>query len=103
MIEAPDDKRQPGAVPQATEEKDNPQIDGGAQCAAAAAAKRDVQIVAEPARQGHMPAAPEFGDAGRTIGLVEILGKMEPKQTAQTDRHVGITREIEINLQRIAD
>src|SRR5216684_3972737 len=49
-----------------------------------------------------MPAPPELGDVGRTVGLVEILREMKAEHPAEPDRHVGIAGEVEVDLQRIA-
>src|SRR3546814_3518210 len=45
--------------------------------AAAIAAERDVEIVAQPTRQAHVPAPPELGDALADVRLVEVLDKAE--------------------------
>ena len=49
-----------------------------------------------------MPPAPEFGDGGRLVRGVEVLGKAEAQQQGDADRHVGIAREIAVDLQGIA-
>ena len=47
-----------------------------------------------------MPAAPEFSDALGDIGIVEVLQELEAYHAAKADGHVGISREVEVNLQR---
>ena len=49
---------------------------------AAVAADRDVDVVAKPARQRHVPAAPEVGHRHRRVGPVEVLREAEPEHPA---------------------
>ena len=65
--------------------------------------QRQEDIVAEPERQGHVPAAPELGDALRHIGGVEVLGKAETQHARQADGHVGIAREVKIDLEGVGN
>ena len=67
------------------------------------AAERDEEVVAEPRRQGHVPAPPEVGDVLRLEGRVEVLREAEPEQPGEADRHVRVAREVEVELQRVAD
>ena len=50
-----------------------------------------------------MPSSPEFGDTARNEGIIEVFEKIETKHLAKTDRHIAITREVEIDLERIRD
>src|SRR6516225_3774826 len=45
-----------------------------------------------------MPAPPELGERLRGVGCVEILFQAKPEHACEADRHVGITCEIEIDL-----
>ncbi len=45
-----------------------------------------------------MPAPPEIGDCGGDIGVVEVFEKMESKHEPESDCHVGIAREVKIDL-----
>ena len=49
-----------------------------------------------------MPAPPEFRDAGRAVGIVEVLREGEAENRAQADGHVAVGREIKIDLQHEA-
>lgn len=49
-----------------------------------------------------MPAAPELGDRGRLVGRVEIDVEAETEEERQPDGHVGIAREVAIDLQSVA-
>ena len=66
------------------------------------AAQRDVEIVAQPARQADMPAPPEILQRCGAIGLVEIVRESIAEQGRDADRHVAIGREVAIDLDRIA-
>src|SRR5258708_37661358 len=68
------------------------------QFAAAVSAQGDVEIIAQPAGQTHMPAPPELGDVGAEVGEVEILAEFKSKQPGGGDGHVGVTAEIAVDL-----
>ena len=63
--------------------------------------KGDVHIIPEPRAQGNMPTAPELSNTLRHIRVVEIFHKLESKHFPQTNRHIGITAKIKINLEGI--
>ena len=46
-----------------------------------------------------MPSAPEFGNTCRKIGIIEILREFKTKDPAETDSHIAVAGEIEIDLQ----
>ena len=50
-----------------------------------------------------MPAAPEFRDRLRNVGIVEVLQKIESQHLAKSDRHIGVSGEIKVDLEGIAD
>ena len=45
-----------------------------------------------------MPSPPEFSDVPTEIGNFEIRLEHEAEQLGRSNRHVGITREISVNL-----
>ena len=49
-----------------------------------------------------MPAPPEIPDGLRQVGEIEVFHESEAEHFAHPDRHVRITGEIEVNLQRVA-
>ena len=63
--------------------------------------KRVKPVGAEPHGEGYMPVIPELGQIGLEIGIIEIFRQGDPHQVPQSDRQIGITAEIEINLQGI--
>ena len=71
----PEDERPRGAVPQSCCKPDDENVQQLA--ASPAAAEGDIEVVAEPRAERDVPPAPELGDAGRNIGIVEILRKAE--------------------------
>src|SRR5947209_6029735 len=66
------------------------------------AAERDIEIVAQPKRQGYVPTPPEFDERARRIRLAEIPRQSYSQQQGQPDCHVGIAAEIAVNLAREA-
>ena len=73
-------------------------------CASAvrAAAERDVEVVAQPARQRHVPAAPEVLQVARRVGRVEVLREAEAEQQGEADGDVGVAAEVAVDLHRVA-
>ena len=53
--------------------------------AVAVAAERDVQVVAQPARERDVPATPEVLDGARRVGRVEVHGDLEAEQQGLGD------------------
>ena len=46
-----------------------------------------------------MPTPPKIGYRIRSIGIVEVFIKGKTKDTTQTNRHIGITREVKVDLE----
>ena len=69
---APDHEGPAGAVPQPAEQHRDHQVGVAARRAAPVAAERDVEVVAQEARQRDVPAAPEVDDVDRLVGAVEV-------------------------------
>src|SRR5215203_2910740 len=93
---APDDEIPACAVPGAAQQEHDPKIAGGRPEAAAAAAQRNVDVIAEPGRQRHVPPRPELLNRVGGVRIVEVLRKAEAEHARHADRHVGIAGEIEI-------
>jgi len=70
---APGDESPTGSMPQTSQQHGDHQIDVGALCAAAVAAEAYIEIVAQPARQRDVPAAPEIGKTQRGVRGVEVV------------------------------
>ena len=95
----PQDKIPRRAVPQAGREPDEQDIQQLPGAPLPVSAKRDIEIIAEPRAERNMPAPPEFRDAARQIGVLEVLRKPESKNPAKADGHVAVAREIIVDLQ----
>ena len=77
------------------------QVDVAPDRAVAAAAERDVEVVAQEARQGDVPAPPEVDDAGRLVGRAKLSGRWMPNSR---DRPIAMSRvagEVEVELERV--
>ena len=98
---APGDEGPVGAVPQPAQQHGDDDVRRLAQRAAAVAAERDVEVVAQEARQRHVPAPPEIADRHRAVRRVEVERQAQPEHQRQADRHVGVAGEIEVDLQRV--
>ena len=61
-IQSPQDKRPFRTVPETGEHPDGQDVEHPARLRNTVAAHRNVDVIAEPRAEGHMPAAPEFGN-----------------------------------------
>ncbi len=50
-----------------------------------------------------MPAAPEFRDTLRNEGVVEVFQKLEAENAAESDGHIAVSGEVEVDLQGESD
>ena len=101
--DTPENKVPVGAMPQASQEPHNKQVEYSSQSAPAIAAKRDINILSKPATERHMPASPEFGDIAAEVGDVEVAHQFDSKQFGRTDGNVAVAGEVSINLEREQD
>ena len=90
-------------MPQARQEPDDGQIQDLPRLTAAVAAQRDIDVFPEPGGQADVPAPPELRHGAGLIGVLKVFQKVEAKQMAQTDGHIGIAGEIEIDLEGEGD
>src|SRR5689334_20485518 len=61
-------------------------------------AHRHKNIVPKPAGQCHVPTLPKFGDGTGRIRGVKVWWQLKAEQIADSNRHIAIAREIEIQL-----
>ena len=50
-----------------------------------------------------MPAPPKIRDTVGNVGIVEIFKEMKAEYPSHTDRHIGVTGKIKVDLERKAD
>ena len=67
----------------------------------AVSAERDVEIIAQPLRQRDVPPAPEFCDRRCEVRHVEVFGQVEADDPRHSDRDVGVSRKIAVDLERV--
>ncbi len=90
-------------MPQPAQQHDDRQVCVSAVPALAVAAQGNVEVIAKPGGQRNMPSSPELGDRLADVGRVEVLGEHEPHHQPQADRHVGVGRKVEVDLEGIGD
>ena len=88
-------------MPETAQKKRREDVGCGPGIAAPIAAERDVEIFAQEPRQRDVPAVPEVADVGRPVRRVEIDRHFYVEQACRAERHVGVAREIEIDLHRV--
>lgn len=101
MHSSPNNKVETCTVPKATKRHGYHLINIHSDLAHTASSQRNIDIIANPRRQGYVPAPPEVG---KRVGLewsIEVYRKVETKQQSNTDCHIAISREIAINLNAV--
>ena len=79
------------------EERDRGRHDGmGERAAAETLDKGEIDARRDGIRQRDVPALPECDNARGAIGCLEINGNLEIHHAREADRHVAVTRKIEI-------
>src|SRR5437762_2076150 len=59
--------------------------------APAVSAQRNVEVIPQEPREGDVPAAPEFGNAGGPVRGVKIVGETDGEQQAEPDGYVTVS------------
>ena len=90
-------------MPETRQEPNGKQIENMAQLAHAVSAQGYVDVIAEEGGQGDVPTPPEIRHRIRSVGIREILAVVEAHHEAHADGHIRVGREIQIDLQHIAD
>ena len=88
-------------MPEPAEQHRQHDVDVGAKAALAVAAQGDVEIVAEPARERHVPASPKLAQRRRCVRPIEVLRQAKAEQQGNSDRHVGVAAEVSVDLNRV--
>src|SRR6476660_931974 len=78
--ETPNQERPVRAMPKSADNENNKRIPDFHPHAAFAAAKWNVQIIAEPGRERNVPSAPEFGNVAREIRERKISQELNPEK-----------------------
>ena len=86
-VRLPDGSLQPGVA------------NGLARVAGAVAAEGNIDVIAQEAGQGDVPAPPELADRGGAVGGGEVQRQGEAEHEGEADRHVRIAGEVEVDLQ----
>ena len=100
-VKAPHDKVPAGAMPETGKCPYHKDISDMFQSGDPITAKRDINIISEPASKRNMPASPEFRNTGGNIGIIKVLIKIKSQHFSQTDGHIRIAAEVKIEHQRI--
>ena len=95
---APDDERPRRAVPEPAEQHRQHDVPIGEDRAPAVAAERDVDVVAKPPRERHVPPPPEVLDRGRRVRGVEVLREGEAEEQCDPDRNARVAGEVGVDL-----
>ena len=100
---SPSDKGEVCAVPYTRYAIYNEDVKAGAEESVAVSSKRNVYVFSEPGAERNMPSSPEFRNGERGVGIIEVFLEIESQHTSETDCHIGVSREIVIDLQGVGD
>ena len=100
---APEEEGPRRAVPETAKEHGEEKVCVGACVTKAIAAERDVEVFAKPGREGDVPSAPEVGEGGCEVGGIEVFGEEESEHESESDGHVRVPAEVEVDLEGVAD
>ena len=67
------------------------------------AAEGNIDVVSEPRAERHMPSAPEFRGGLGDERIVKVLKEVEAEHPSESYRHIRISREVEIDMERVGD
>ena len=98
----PEDKIPARPVPEAGEKPHDREREHRAGIAVAAAAERDVDIVAKPCAERDVPAAVELAHRVRGVGQVKVARHRQREHLPEAHRHERIAGKVEIELQTVA-
>ena len=99
---APQQKVPALAVPDAREQHRQHQVDLGAGEAVAAAAQRNVDVVAYPGGQGDVPAVPKIADIVGAQRHIEVFRQPETEQHRHADYQVAVAGKVHKQLHGVA-
>ena len=102
VIRAPEHERPRGAVPQAPEHHRHEDVQVRPELALLRAAERDVEVVAEPSAERHVPPAPEVLQRPGAVRPVEVLRELEAEELGHADRDVGVPAEVGVDHDRVS-
>src|SRR5262249_24201547 len=88
-------------MPQSADQHRQHEIDAAAKSTALAAAERYVDVIAQKARQRHMPASPKLLNGSGEVWPIEIFGPTKSEQQSKTAGNVGIAGKVEVDLQGV--
>ena len=66
-----------------------------------AAAQRNVDVVAEPARQRDMPAPPVFADGAGKIRILKVFRQRDAEELTDADGHIAVAGKVKIQLHHV--
>ena len=98
VVETPGHEGPGGTVPQAPQQHGDDDVEADPPLRAPVAAEGDVEVVAQPVGQRHVPPAPEVLEGDGGIGPVEVLGEAEAQQQGDADGDVGVAAEVGVDL-----
>src|SRR5579859_4528083 len=101
--QAPGDEGPVRAVPESAQEERERHVDEKPPGADPASAQGDEEVIPEPRRQRDVPAPPELQRISGEIGICEVSRQPEPEELRGPHSHVGVSREVTVDLESEAD
>ena len=102
-IKSPEDEIPIRPVPDARQRPYHEHIENMSGNGHAIAAKRNIHVVAEEGGEGYVPSSPKIRYRVGNIGVIEVFFVVEAYHKTHTDSHIGISREIKVDLEHITE
>src|SRR5262245_59235849 len=89
-----------GAMPKAAQEHRQRKIENSSRWPNPTAAQRNVDVIADPAGQRHMPSLPEIRDVLRDVGEPKVRRELQTEHASEPDGDVTVAAEVKKNPHR---
>ena len=99
MICAPSDESPIGSMPKARKQENDKGVADDFPFLDARAAKRNIDIIAEPRCEGNVPSPPKLRYITREIRIVEVAHEFDAEEFSRSDGYVRIAGEIAVDLE----
>src|SRR4051794_11974241 len=103
MKSPPENEGPGGAVPQSAAKRGDTEVQECPTFADTIPTQWNVEIIPEKGAEGNVPSAPELLNVERAIGRIKVKWEPDVKEQRSTDRHVGVTTKIEIDLEGVSE
>src|SRR5688572_21242629 len=103
MVSTPKQKIPPCSVPDTAKQHRYQKIGVTPNWTPPITAKGDIKVIAKNARERDLPATPQIDDVRGAVWGVEVIRQTNIEEQAQSNGHVAVAGEVEVELHRIRE